>query len=41
MLPVKKIYVDSRYKTQDSISNSRFKYELPASVLLLDDTVFT
>jgi hypothetical protein len=40
MLPVKKIYIDTRYKTPDSISNSRFKYELSASVLLPDDTVF-
>ena len=40
MLPVKKIYIDSRYKTKDSISNSQFKFELPSSILLPDDSVF-
>ena len=26
MLPVKKIYVDSKYKTGDSVSDSNFKF---------------
>ena len=29
MLPIKKIYVDSRHKTEDSISDSNFKFQLP------------
>ena len=28
-LPIKKVYVNSRYKTADSISDSNFKFELP------------
>ena len=28
-LPIKKVYVNSRYKTKDSISDSNFKFELP------------
>ena len=33
-LPVKKIYVDSRMKTADSDSDSRFKFELAQSVTM-------
>ena len=40
MLPIKKIYVDSRHRTADSISSSNFKIELPYSVQLPDNTVF-
>ena len=40
MLPVKKIYIDSKYKTPDSISDSNFKFQLPQSVTLPDDTSF-
>ena len=29
MLPVKKIYIDSRHRTPDSVDASNFKYELP------------
>ena len=34
MLQVKKIYVDSKFKTSDSKSTSDFKFELKESVLL-------
>jgi hypothetical protein len=40
MLPVKKIYVDTKYKTKDSISNSNFKIELPETVFCPENTVF-
>ena len=40
MLPVKKIYVDSKYKTPDSISDSNFKFQLPQTVALPDDCSF-
>jgi len=39
VLPVRKIYVDSRYKTSNSKSNSDFKYELSESVSLPDKSV--
>ena len=28
-LPIKKMYIDTKYKTKDSLSNSHFKIELP------------
>ena len=40
MLPVKKIYVDSRYKTIDSVSDSNFKFQLPQTCYMPDDTKF-
>ena len=40
MLPVKKIYVDSKYQTPDSISDSNFKFQLSQSATLPDDTSF-
>ena len=40
MLPIKKIYIDSRNRTPDSIDTSNFKIELPYSITLLDNTVF-
>lgn len=40
MLPIKKIYVDSRHRTADSESSSNFKVELPYSITLPDNTVF-
>ena len=40
MLAVKKIYVDSKYKTPDSISDSNFKFQLPQTVALPDDCSF-
>ena len=39
-LPIKKIYIDTKYKTHDSISNSHFKVTLPQTVQLPDNTVF-
>ena len=38
-LPIKKVYIDSRFKTKDSSSNSHFKYELVESLQLPDNTV--
>jgi hypothetical protein len=37
-LPVKKIYVDSRMKTNDSNSDSDFKFELSQSLTLPKNT---
>ena len=36
---IKKVYVDSRYKTNDSVSNSDFKFELKEALDLADNTV--
>ena len=35
-LPITKVYIDSRFKTKDSKSNSDFKYELVESIQLPD-----
>ena len=40
MLPVKKIYIDSRQSTSDTQSSSSFKIELGRSYKLPNDTVF-
>ena len=40
MLPVKKIYVDSKYKTADSVSDSNFKFQLSQTVSLPDECKF-
>ena len=40
MLPVKKIYVDSKYKTSDSKSDANFKFQLPQTCYMPDDTKF-
>jgi hypothetical protein len=40
MLPIKKIYIDSRFKSSDSASNSDFKIDLPATLLMPEDTGF-
>ena len=40
MLPVKKIYVDSKYKTADSKSDANFKFQLPQTCHMPDDTKF-
>ena len=40
MLPIKKIYIDSRNRTPDSIDSSNFKIELPYSITLPDNTFF-
>ena len=38
-LPIKKVYIDSRFKTKDSKSNSEFKFELKQSIQLSDTCV--
>jgi hypothetical protein len=40
MLPLKKNYIDTRFKTSDSTSNSNFKIDLPSTVYWPDNTVF-
>ncbi len=40
MLPIKKIYIDSRFKSSDSASNSDFKIDLPTTLLMPEDTGF-
>ena len=40
MLPLKKIYIDSRDRTVDSKSASNFKIELPNTVQMAENTVF-
>ena len=40
MLPLKKLYIDSRDRTADSKSSSNFKIELPYTVEMPDNTVF-
>lgn len=41
MLPVKKIYVDSRFRTNDSVSSSNFKFQLPESLLMPENCTFS
>ena len=38
-IPIKKVYIDSRFKTKDSKSNSEFKYELVESIQIPDKCV--
>ena len=40
MLPVKKIYIDSRRSTHDSRDSSNFKIDLPYTYKMPADTVF-
>ena len=40
MLPIKKIYIDSKHRTPDSKSSSDFKYDLPESFLMPDNAGF-
>mgnify|MGYP003337679305 CR=1 FL=1 len=40
MLPIKKIYIDSRDRTSDSVSGSNFKIELPYVLQMPENTVF-
>ena len=40
VLPLKKIHIDSKHRTADSLSSSHFKYDLPESVLVVDNCVF-
>ena len=39
-LPIKKVYIDSKYKTKDSKSDSNFKFELPQTCLMPNNCVF-
>jgi hypothetical protein len=39
-IPFRKIYIDSRYATKDSVSSSNFKGELPITAQMPDNTVF-
>ena len=39
MAKVKKVYIDSRYKTDDSVSNTEFKLEIREALGLDDNTV--
>ena len=38
-LPIKKIYVDSRYRTADSSSDSDFRIQLGRNIFLPDDCI--
>jgi hypothetical protein len=40
MLPCKKIYIDTKHKTSDSISNSNFRWELPETLTMPHNTIF-
>ena len=40
MLPIKKIYIDTRFKSSDSTSDSDFRVDLPTTLLMPEDTVF-
>ena len=40
MLPLKKIYIDSRDRTPDSVSSSNFKIALPDTVHMPENTIF-
>ena len=40
MMPVKKIYIDSRQRVTDASNTANFKIELPYSYKMPDDTVF-
>lgn len=40
MLPIKKIYIDSRFMSSDSRNESDFKIDLPITIHLPEDTVF-
>ena len=40
MLPIKKLYIDSRFKSSDSASDSDFKIDLPQNLLMPEGTGF-
>ena len=40
MLPIKRIYIDSRYKSGDSASDSNFYTDLPVILMMPDNTGF-
>ena len=39
-LPIRKIYIDSRWCTPDSVSSSNFKVQVPRTMQMPPDTVF-
>ena len=39
-LPVKKIYIDTKFRRHDSVSTSNFKIELPSTLKFPDNTIF-
>jgi len=39
-LPIKKIYIDTKYKARESISNSNFKIDLPQTLSFPENSVF-
>ena len=39
-LPIKKLYIDTRYKSSDSISSTNFKINLPQSLTFPNNSVF-
>ena len=39
-LPIKKLFIDSRQRTSDSVSTGDFKVDLPESITLPENTVF-
>ena len=39
-LPIKKIYIDSKFRRKDSVSSSNFKIDLPYTLKLGENTVF-
>ena len=39
-LPIKKLYLDTRYRTADSVSTSNFKIELPMTLYMPNNCVF-
>ena len=40
MLPIKKIYVDTKYRTSDSISSTDFSIQLNETIYMPDNSVF-
>ena len=39
-LPIKKVYVNSRYKSAGSVSDSNFKFELPYVLTMPSNAIF-
>ena len=39
-LPIKKLYIDTKYKNRESVSNSNFKIDLPQTLYFPDNSVF-
>ena len=40
MLPIKKIYIDTRFRSSDFVSHSNFNIDLPTTFLMPEDTGF-